>query len=296
MKYITLFDTVADFEAAQATLDLPNVSLIEENMSMSYNPYVPETRLVCKYNVITTKNETTLLTNYENSIFKSMEVDGVMLDEVVGQYIFDTIGIHTVKYELYDEIKLGNQAPVFSLGTSYVNTLIECIIPDSVAYIGQNVFNGCTGLTSIIIPNSVTSIGMAAFSGCTSLTSITIPDSVTGISDRVFNGCSGLTSIVIPDSVEYIGLQTFQKCTSLTSITIGNSVTSIGAWAFNGCSSLTSIVSNAITAPTIQSDVTFQDINTGGTLTVPAGSTGYNTWMSTGNYYLGKYNWTKVEQ
>ena len=25
-------------------------------------------------------------------------------------------------------------------------------------------------------------------------------------------------------------------------------------------------------------------------------TTGYDTWMGTGNYYLGKYNWTKVEQ
>jgi len=30
-------------------------------------------------------------------------------------------------------------------------------------------------------------------------------------------------------------------------------------------------------------------------LYVPEGSN-YNTWMSTSNYYLGKYNWTKVEQ
>jgi hypothetical protein len=54
-------------------------------------------------------------------------------------------------------------------------------------------------------------------------------------------------------------------------------------------------VSNAITAPTIQSN-TFQYVKTGGTLTVPQGSTGYDVWMGTGDYYLGKYGWTKVEQ
>jgi hypothetical protein len=31
-------------------------------------------------------------------------------------------------------------------------------------------------------------------------------------------------------------------------------------------------------------------------LYVPTGSTGYNVWMGTGKYYLGKYGWTKVEQ
>jgi len=58
---------------------------------------------------------------------------------------------------------------------------------------------------------------------------------------------------------------------------------------------LISITSLATTAPTIASS-TFNNIKTGGTLTVPSGSTGYDAWMSTNDYYLGKYNWTKVEQ
>jgi len=54
-------------------------------------------------------------------------------------------------------------------------------------------------------------------------------------------------------------------------------------------------VSNAATAPTINSD-TFRDVKTGGTLYVPSGSSGYDTWMQNANYYLGLYGWTKVEQ
>lgn len=103
-----------------------------------------------------------------------------------------------------------------------------------------------------------------------------------------------MTSVTIPDSVTSIGDDAFSNCTGLTSVTIGNSVTSIGDYAFAWCD-LTSITSLATIAPTITSK-TFQGIKTGGTLYVPTGSTGYNTWMSTGNYYLGKYNWTKVEQ
>jgi hypothetical protein len=76
---------------------------------------------------------------------------------------------------------------------------------------------------------------------------------------------------------------------------IPDSVTSIGSCAFDFCSSLTSIVSNATTAPTIAS-YTFWNVKTGGTLTVPQGSSGYDVWMGTGDYYLGKYFWTKVEQ
>ncbi len=42
-------------------------------------------------------------------------------------------------------------------------------IGDSV-FLGDGVFSGCTGLTSITIPDSVTSIGAWAFEGCTGLT------------------------------------------------------------------------------------------------------------------------------
>ena len=44
----------------------------------------------------------------------------------------------------------------------------------SVTSIGNNAFQGCSGMTSIEIPNSVTSIGDRAFYGCTGLTSVTI--------------------------------------------------------------------------------------------------------------------------
>ena len=137
--------------------------------------------------------------------------------------------------------------------------------------IGKNSFKACGKLTSIIIPNSVTSIGEYAFQSC-GLTNVIIPDSITTISNRVFDSCYNLTSVTIP-----------------------NSVTSIGENAFNFCDGLTNITLLATTAPTIQSN-TFQNIKRNGTLTVPTGSSGYDVWMQNANYYLGLYNWTKVEQ
>ena len=263
-KYLKLFDTHAEYEAfIQTDFDKPNVSYCKDNDDVHYNPYI-DTRLVCNYNVTSTSEPTVLRPN--ENIFKSMEIDGVMLDELVTEYTFDTTGIHTVKYELYDETNLGNGA-----------------------------FKGCSSLISIDIPNSVTSIGYSAFYNCSRLTSVIIPNSVTSISGRTFQGCSSLISIDIPDSIIYIGIYAFSDCGSLISIDIPNSVTSIDDYAFYGCNGLTSIKSLATTAPTIESN-TFKNIKTNGTLTVPSGATGYDVWMGTGDYYLGKYNWTKVEQ
>lgn len=140
-----------------------------------------------------------------------------------------------------------------------------------------------------------TSIGNQAFQSCSGLTSVTIPDSVTSIGNNVFNSCGGLTSVTIPNSVTSIGGGVFQSCSSLASVIIPSGVTTIGVVAFAECTNLASIICNATTAPTIYAN-TLRGVKTGGTLTVPAGSTGYDVWMGTGSFYLGYYNWTKVEQ
>ena len=123
--------------------------------------------------------------------------------------------------------------------------LTSVTIPNSVRYISDNAFEGCTGLTSIEIPNSVTTIYNYVFNGCTGLSAITIPSSVTTIGQYAFEGCTGLTSIEIPNSVENIYNGAFSGCTGLTSVVIPNSVTTIGNSAFLDCTGLTEVTFNA---------------------------------------------------
>ena len=296
-----------------ALINKDNSIAVVEKLTGLKGEVVEETKLVVYYDIQDISSPTTIFTNNDNSV-KSIEVDGTLLNSVVTTYQFDSVGEHIIKYEFNNPTTVGNNAPLFMslttikrvvIANSFTSigdyaflsctSLTSVTIPNSVTSIGGNAFVRCNSLTSVIIPNSVTYIGGTAFAECSSLTSVTIPNSVTSISNEAFYKCSSLTSVAISDSVISIGNNTFQSCSSLTSVIIPSGVTSIGKDAFYGCSSLRTITSLATTAPTI-SNSTFQDVKTGGTLTVPTGATGYDTWMSTGNYYLGKYNWTKVEQ
>ena len=102
--------------------------------------------------------------------------------------------------------------------------------------LGNYVFLGCSGLTSLTIPSGVTSIGIAAFQGCSGLTSLTIPSGVTSIGNRAFYGCSGLTSLTIPSSVTSISDRAFYGCSGLTSIyACLEKIPTLGSNVFTGC-------------------------------------------------------------
>ena len=145
--------------------------------------------------------------------------------------------------------------------------------------------------TDVVVPSLVKSIESSPFFNDSNLKTVVLPNGITTIPLSAFRHCSSLTSVNIPDSVTSIGSSAFSSCSSLTSITIPDSVTSIGSSAFYNCTSLLEITCNAPTAPTIES-YTFYNVKTGGVLKVPTGATGYDAWMSTSNYYLGKYGWT----
>lgn len=138
---------------------------------------------------------------------------------------------------------------------SYVKAVT---IADTVTTVGDNVFRGCTNLTTTSLGSDITQIGGYAFSGCKALREIRIPDSVTTIGEGAFLGCAALKEIIISDSVTTIGEVAFSWCEKLATVTMSSSVTKIGSSAFGGCSNLNRVI---ISDPDAWLNISFDEID-----------------------------------
>ena len=214
---------------------------------------------MAKFNVTSTE-EATQIIGISDTVspddFISVEVDGTELTEIAKVYTFNTLGEHTIKYDLKDKTKI-------SVGMYYsCKNLIEVSIPNSVASIGGGAFN-TTGITNIEIPNSVEHIEGGVFGKCDNLVSLTIPVNVTSMGTGIIDDCinfkqlifnascpvpanfctstKNIEEVAIGDKVDAIGEGAFAGCTSLSHVVIGSNVKFINSGAFSGCSSLTSI-------------------------------------------------------
>ena len=154
---------------------------------------------------------------------------------------------------------------------------IQVKLEEGISKIGNNMFNGCTGLTGeLIIPKGVTSLGTSAFSGCSNIKELTVPISlnlVVNSNSAVFTNCTGITKVTLTKgtgtSVDYgtepsnyyqrtpwyysksneiqveleegiskIGNNMFKGCTGLQIVRLPTTLKEIGDNAFNGCTGM----------------------------------------------------------
>lgn len=147
--------------------------------------------------------------------------------------------------------------------------------------IGNYVFSGCTGLTSVTIPDSVTSIGSNAFSDCTGLTSVTIPGSVTSVGAAAFRACNRLGSVEIREGMTHIQTATFSFCNRLANVELPASLKNIDAQAFFSCLRLITLTVRAVVPPVLATN-SFQNCPMSMRIIVPLGS---------GDAYRSATNW-----
>ena len=316
MKYIKLFNNQSDLKTAKDSIDGPCLFMFdkkhgkpakekkqkvrvvnevkkEEVKATKKQQAIPristsnEGKLVAKFNITDISAPIKVLSSVDS--FKEVEIDGVVQDLIQTGYTFESPGIHIVKYTPVVKNEIGNEA------FAGVSDMISISFSKDITKINYKAFMNCDGLVSFDVPEGVTNIGNSAFYGCKKLTAVTLSDSVNSIGPEVFNSCPNLLTVTLSKGMVSIPGFTFYGCAKLPTIRIPNGIVSIGQGAFRGCKSMKSIVCSAMKAPSL-TKTAFQSIKANGVLYVPKGSEGYDTWMSEGDYYLGKYGWLKLEK
>ena len=100
--------------------------------------------------------------------------------------------------------------------------LVSCKLPVSYGYMyGVGVFMGCTKLQEIVVPLFMVDFPQSEdmFAGCTSLSSVQLPPSMRSVGERMFANCQHLTSISIPQDVTRI-YNAFEGCGQLQEIDV----------------------------------------------------------------------------
>ena len=131
----------------------------------------------------------------------------------------------------------------YSLDILFENNknLEKIIIPDSIASLPADIFNGCINLKEVVLPGGLTAIPDRAFYGCYALTKITPGEAISEIGKEAF-AFSGVEELEFGDALKNIGDQAFSYCGSLRYVDLGDGVESIGAGAFKQCKMLKKII------------------------------------------------------
>lgn len=120
--------------------------------------------------------------------------------------------------------------------------LKEIFIPDSVEYLGANVFCNSTELESVRLPANLKILPPFLFCGCKSLKKVQMPYEVQDFSEGLFAGCSSLEEIPFRSGIKTLPENVFDSCSAVKSLVIPGSVTKICSNAIANCENLETIV------------------------------------------------------
>ena len=175
--------------------------------------------------------------------------------EIVSNKFYNVVGIGNVTSDEIVVPSTYNGLPVIRIARrAFENNvnLKKIILPDTLLYIGNFAFAGCTALEYIDLPTSLIYIQSDVFSGsgirildltdntalnsfgcvdCPNLESVKLPKNLWLLDPYCLENTPKLKSITLPDSLDYIGLNDFVG-SSIESIKIPKKVYYIGESAF----------------------------------------------------------------
>ena len=136
-----------------------------------------------------------------NNAFENTAITGVKLNSgltTIGNAAFKGCTSLNGTVTIPGTVKARNNFGTESFaGCTALDTVI---IENGVTAVNNNAFEN-SGVSSVTIPNTVGYIYNSAFAGCTSLNSVTLNEGLITIYGNAFNGCSVLSNITIPRSV-----------------------------------------------------------------------------------------------
>ena len=176
--------------------------------------------------------------------------------EIAGLYnqFYQVVGIGNVASDEIVVPSTYNGLPVIRIARRVFENKVnlkKIILPNTIKYIDNFAFAGCTALEYIDLPNSLESMQKDVFSGsgirtldltdtalktfacvdCPNLESVKLPKNLWLLDPYCLKNTPKLKSITLPDSLDYIGLNNFVG-SSIESIKIPKKVYYIGESAF----------------------------------------------------------------
>ncbi len=117
---------------------------------------------------------------------------------------------------------------------------LNITLPDSIEYLGKEIFTNC-GVETVALPKNLKTM-CGTFYKMQYLKEIVLNDTLNEIGEKTFYNCPSLTQFTIPDSVTVIGNSAFQQCANLQKVQMSENVTHIPFRAFMNCTSLNEFI------------------------------------------------------
>ena len=121
------------------------------------------------------------------------------------------------------------------------SSLSSVTIPDSLTYIGKEVFDGTPWMEQKKAENSLVTVNGILLDGSQCKGDVVIPEGVKSIAEGAFQSNQKIVSVTMPDSVKEIGMYAFEGCTALKSLHLSEGLEQIDYYAFDVCTALESV-------------------------------------------------------